>query len=196
MFSTILTAILALSTLSGIAPAAEPAVWFAPDGRPAAAVVTELDAAKTSIDLAAFSLTHPAIIDALARAAARNVKVRVITDPRNEAAAVAPLLRPLRYGVQHRTDAAHKLFHHKYLLIDSATLMVGSFNFTISADRRNAENIIRLSDPALIRRFAHDFADHWNHVRPFEPKRTSRPDAPAPAAALPPPKPAHAHRSH
>jgi len=59
----------------------------APQQRPASpllgAVLADLDAARTSVDLAAFDFDIPAITDALLRAAARGVVVRLVVDNEN-----------------------------------------------------------------------------------------------------------------
>lgn len=43
----------------------------------------------------------------------------------------------------------YSIMHDTFAVIDGETLETGSFNFTSAAERKNAENVIVLHDPAV-----------------------------------------------
>ena len=49
------------------------------------------------------------------------------------------------------------LMHHKFCLIDDRLLITGSYNWTLSAEHRNIENIILTTDLKLIHAFEEEF---------------------------------------
>jgi phosphatidylserine/phosphatidylglycerophosphate/cardiolipin synthase-like enzyme len=49
-------------------------------------------------------------------------------------------------GIQPLIDAQHALAHAKVMVIDSATIITGSFNFTKKAEASNAENLLVIKD--------------------------------------------------
>ena len=80
-------------------------------------------------------------------------------------------------------DAQHPIAHNKVMVIDSRTLITGSFNFTNEAENANGENLLILKGhPELIVAYRKNFADHKAHCR------TPVLQAPAPATA---PHPQH-----
>jgi phosphatidylserine/phosphatidylglycerophosphate/cardiolipin synthase-like enzyme len=47
--------------------------------------------------------------------------------------------------------------HHKVLIIDQETVVLGSYNYTKSAETRNDENILIFHDPQLAAQFLEQF---------------------------------------
>jgi lipopolysaccharide export system ATP-binding protein len=54
-------------------------------------------------------------------------------------------------------------FHHKYCVIDGATLLTGSYNWTVSADEVNHENLLRIRHKGLARRYTAEFDKVWKN---------------------------------
>ena len=68
-------------------------------------------------------------------------------------------------GISIFIDAAHAIAHNKVMLIDGATLVTGSFNFTKAAQKGNAENLlVRQGDTGLLRRYRENFETHGAHA--------------------------------
>jgi phosphatidylserine/phosphatidylglycerophosphate/cardiolipin synthase-like enzyme len=40
-------------------------------------------------------------------------------------------------------DSKHTIAHNKIMIIDKATVITGSFNFTKAAEEKNAENLLK-----------------------------------------------------
>ena len=82
------------------------------------------------------------IAKALVSALKRGVKVEVIWDrrQRKETYGIADFLA--NSGIPSRIDSAHPYAHNKVMVIDEETFITGSFNFTKSAEDKNAENLL------------------------------------------------------
>jgi phosphatidylserine/phosphatidylglycerophosphate/cardiolipin synthase-like enzyme len=61
-------------------------------------------------------------------------------------------------GLDVLQDGNPYLMHHKVFIIDSKTVIVGSFNFSQNAETANDENLLILDEPALAGQFAAEFA--------------------------------------
>ena len=49
-------------------------------------------------------------------------------------------------AIQPLIDDKHAIAHSKVMVIDSATIITGSFNFTKAAEEKNAENLLMITD--------------------------------------------------
>ena len=49
------------------------------------------------------------------------------------------------------------------MIIDGATILTGSFNFTKAAEEGNAENLLVIQDPALAARYTKNWQTHAEH---------------------------------
>jgi phosphatidylserine/phosphatidylglycerophosphate/cardiolipin synthase-like enzyme len=111
----------------------------------------------------AYVFTDRRIANALLGALGRRVKVELIGDAAQHANGGLPHLRALeRAGARIYLDEANAAAHNKVVIVDgatpSATVITGSFNFTLSAQSRNAENVVVLSgSPAVTGRFVENF---------------------------------------
>jgi phosphatidylserine/phosphatidylglycerophosphate/cardiolipin synthase-like enzyme len=47
--------------------------------------------------------------------------------------------------------------HHKIIILDDQTVITGSFNFTVSADKYNDDNVIILRDHTLAMQYEQEF---------------------------------------
>ena len=136
-----------LSLMVGTLHAAEPfspariAVYFSPNGGATEAVVRELNAAQTQVLMQAYSFTSAPIAKALVEAHKRGVKILAVLDKSNETAKYSAATFLYNFGLQPLLDAEHAIAHSKVLVIDSTTIITGSFNFTKAAEEKNAENM-------------------------------------------------------
>lgn len=98
--------------------------------------------ARESLYVAAYQLTSADVVKALIAAKQRGVKVSVVLDRTqasgdSQAALVAA-------GVGCRIDKKFRIMHHKFVVVDGKHVETGSFNFSASADKVNAENALYL----------------------------------------------------
>lgn len=61
-------------------------------------------------------------------------------------------------GVAVRLNNRYAIMHNKYMVVDGHNVKTGSFNYTSSAAKRNAENVILLKNaPATAKAYQQDF---------------------------------------
>ena len=54
------------------------------------------------------------------------------------------------------------LMHNKFVVIDDHVVLTGSFNWTISADKKNAENLLSITDKDIAQKYAKQFKHLWS----------------------------------
>jgi phosphatidylserine/phosphatidylglycerophosphate/cardiolipin synthase-like enzyme len=152
------------------ATAADIQVYFSPDGGCTAAVVDNLNKATNTVLVQAYSFTSARIAKALVEAEKRGVKIQVILDKsqRREKYTEADFL--LHAGVPTWIDAKHAIAHNKVIVIDSHTVLTGSFNFTKAAEENNAENLLVIDDAALAKKYSDNWQKHLAHSEKYEGK--------------------------
>lgn len=137
--------------------------YFSPKGGCTDAAVKAIDQATLTLLVQAYSFTSQPIEDALVRACKRGVKVRVILD-RSQYEAKSAAAMPLHSaGIEVRMDNKHQIAHNKVMVIDGATVITGSFNFTRQAEIGNAENMLVISSPELAALYAANWQVHYDH---------------------------------
>ncbi len=115
-----------------------------------------------SIRVQAYGFTSAPIAGALVEAHRRGVDVQAILDRSNETANYSSADFLAHAGVPVFIDSAHPISHNKLIMIDSAIVITGSFNFTKSAER-NAENIAVIRDAAIAAKYLANWQLHQLH---------------------------------
>jgi len=144
-------------------------------------IAKAIDQSTKTVDIAIYSFSDAKISDALARAAARGVKVRfVYNDASTDSRAVNPATSTSgkleANGVNVRF--INPIMHHKFMIVDgprdeasrakTAHLVTGSANWSSSAARTFDENtIIFHNQEELVLRFQREFDNMWAHSRDF-----------------------------
>ena len=138
-------------------------VCFSPRGGCTDLVVRTLAQARSAVHIQAYSFTSQPIAQALVDAHRRGVTVEAILDKgqRTEDNTRAGLL--IQAGVPVLIDSAHAIAHNKVMILDGETVITGSFNFTKSAEERNAENLLVIHDRALAERYEQNWQKHKAH---------------------------------
>ena len=138
-------------------------VYFTPPAGAASAIVQAIDRSEREVLVQAYGFTHNAIAQALVRAHQRGVAVRVLLDKKSASSNryVIDLLNQAEVSV--RQDGKHSIAHNKVMVIDETVLITGSFNFTNSAETRNAENFLILKSTDLARQYKGEWQKHWAH---------------------------------
>lgn len=138
--------------------------FFSPHGGAQDAIIREIDGAKEWIRLQAYSYTSVPISEALLRANKRGVKIKAILDKSNQTATYTGATFLQNAGIAVLIDGKHAIAHSKIMLIDGATVITGSFNFTKAAEESNAENLLVLKNcPDLVNAYANSFRAHEAH---------------------------------
>jgi phosphatidylserine/phosphatidylglycerophosphate/cardiolipin synthase-like enzyme len=144
-------------------------VFFSPNGGATEAIVREIDAAKSEVLVQAYSFTSVPIAQALLNAKKRGVRIEAVLDKsqRSERYTAATFL--MNAGIAVVIDDRHAIAHNKIIIIDRASLITGSFNFSKNADQNNAENLLILKgNKPLIDKYLANYRMHWDHSVPYE----------------------------
>ena len=117
---------------------------------------------KKTLDIAIFSLTLDSITEAILEAFQRGIKVRVIADDECAKNKGSNIKLIASVGVPCKTDNAVYHMHHKFAVIDSSVVIMGSFNWTGQAVKYNQENIFFYEDKNIANQYATEFERLWN----------------------------------
>jgi phosphatidylserine/phosphatidylglycerophosphate/cardiolipin synthase-like enzyme len=139
---------------------------YSPKGGCTEAVVAELKKARKEILVQAYSFTSKEIAQELVNAKKRRVRVEILLDKSNELETYTELSFLHDHGLAPLIDAHHAIAHNKIIIIDSKTLVTGSFNFTKQAEHENAENLLIIKGhPDLLQQYCQNFAAHKAHCQ-------------------------------
>lgn len=143
---------------------------FSPSPQAIELVEKAINGAKHNVYVAAYSFTSPKVTKALIKAHLRDVDVRVVLDKSQSSHPRKALLDLYKTGVPIRINKKYAIMHNKYIIIDGKTVETGSFNFTISAERRNAENVIVIkNNPALAKKYTENWQKLWDEAKEYVP---------------------------
>ena len=147
---------------------AEPAeilgIYFTPPIGGASGIVKQIDASKKSIKVMAYGFTSINLAEALVRAKKRGVGVVLIQDEKSSQNNREALQKLLDAAIEVRSDGKHAIQHNKVMVIDQDVVITGSYNFTNSAETRNAENIMIVKSEYAARRYLDNWNNHWEHA--------------------------------
>lgn len=160
--------------LAGLAGCSSTRAYFSPESDLPSVFTSEVQAAQSTVHVAIYTFTLGTLRDALFDAAAmRGVQVQVCADA-GQTFTLSDQLDALRIL---RDDAGAEvatvdgfgggIMHHKFAVIDSHTVLTGSFNYTRSASEINDENLVVIADPALAAHYEGAFGDLWSRCEPL-----------------------------
>jgi phosphatidylserine/phosphatidylglycerophosphate/cardiolipin synthase-like enzyme len=181
--AAILLVVLSLLTALGHAAApftpAHVAVYFSPNGGATDAVARAVSAAQLQILVQTYSFTSAPIAKALVDAHQRGVTVLAVLDKSNQTEKYSAATFLVNAGIQTLIDDKHAIAHNKVMVIDSATVITGSFNFTKAAEEKNAENLLVIKDaPALVTAYEANIQTHAAHAHPYTRVASTAPPSP------------------
>ncbi|MBL0143795.1 MAG: phospholipase D family protein [Betaproteobacteria bacterium] len=139
-------------------------VAFGPEGAAAEGLILRsIASAGTSINVAAYAFSSPAIVDALKAARERGVDVRLVVDYKHNVGedrkgiGRKALDALVAAGAVARTNSSYRLHHDKYMIIDARHVQTGSYNYAVSANL-NSENVMVIRDDPVL---ARQYLAHW-----------------------------------
>jgi len=160
-----------LFTLTLPASALDFDLGFSPGGTALTTVVKAIGGAKQTVVVAAYQFTSVEVAQALGAAVARGLKVWAVLDEKGTREKYSQASWLAANGIAVRTEHRYAIFHHKFLVIDRDTVETGSFNYTSSADKRNAENVLVLRGvPDLAEAYLKEWVRLWDEATPWAPQ--------------------------
>lgn len=158
---------------AGTAPLAHVESAFTPGDDIAGLIVERIARARRTVQVQAYLFTDRRIANALLAARRRGLSVEIVGDGAQHAAGGLPHLKALRRaGARVYLDHASAAAHNKVVILDgalpAAAVITGSYNFTHSAQSRNAENVVVLSgNRAVTDRFVDNFEQRRRQASPW-----------------------------
>jgi phosphatidylserine/phosphatidylglycerophosphate/cardiolipin synthase-like enzyme len=142
-------------------------------------LIEKINAAQSSIHIAAFEFDLTPVADALIAAHQRGVDVRWVTDDENGLGADEDPDRGQfamlqAAGIQVIADTRSALMHNKFIIFDGQTAWTGSTNLTASGVFQQNNNTIVIHSPDVAAIYESEFEEMWNGQ--FGPKSPSTAD--------------------
>ena len=151
-------------------------VGFSPESSAQKLVLRTIDAATSSIRVAAYVFTSPDVTRALVAAKQRGVDVAMVADHRSnleEARSTAgrhALTLLAKAGIPTRTVKAYPIHHDKFMVVDGMAVETGSFNFTAAAKSNSENALVVWNDPALAETYLNHWQSRWDQGQAFKVK--------------------------
>jgi phosphatidylserine/phosphatidylglycerophosphate/cardiolipin synthase-like enzyme len=138
--------------------------YFAPEDHPARQILQVLDSARQSIYFLAFSFTRQDFAEKLLEKAGAGVTVQGVFETRQIAAGSDQAWALLTQGglaANVRQDGNRFTMHDKVFIVDEATVITGSYNFTRNAEESNDENVVILHSPEIAQAYFVEWQRIW-----------------------------------
>lgn len=123
--------------------------------------------AKQAILVQAYYFTSTDIADALIAAKKRGVNVKVILDKSQRSQKSSLLHYIMNAGIPVWIDTKPAIAHNKIMIIDEKEVITGSFNFTDAAQKRNAENLVFITDTQLAQEYINNWKNREKQSMPY-----------------------------
>ena len=131
--------------------------YFAPEDHVRREIIDEIEAANATIDFMAFSFTSSEIAKAMAARIQDGVVVRGLFDKSQAGSKYSQDEWLAQRGARIGLDTNKHNMHHKVIIIDTETVITGSYNFSQAAETRNDENVLIIHSPDVARKYRDEF---------------------------------------
>jgi len=142
-------------------------VYFSPEDHVQQQLLDLINLARSKIEFLGYSFTADPLADALIEKSKQGVVVRGVMD-----AVQAGSNRGTEYdhfrqeGLDVRLARTIGAMHHKVFIIDGVMVIVGSYNFTKSADENNDENLLVIHSPEIALEYQAEFERIYSTSKP------------------------------
>ena len=137
--------------------------------QPDVQLISVINSASSTLDIAIYSLTKDNIVQAIAAAEAKGVTVRIITDKsESETDSQSQALKSLKAdGIPIKINSHSGLMHMKVTIADNSTVTTGSYNYTNEATYENDEVLVIIHNTTVAQGFDTEFQNMWNDNQDF-----------------------------
>lgn len=146
---------------------------FSPEDNIQKTLVNTINNAQRNILVQAYLFTDERVGNALIAAHKRGVNVEILLDSEMALAGKNILTMHLfEAGIPIRLETQYENAHNKIMIFDhdtaKAVVVTGSYNFTYSAQKRNAENVVVIRNaPAIVARYVNNWRKHAEQAIPY-----------------------------
>ena len=133
--------------------------YFAPEDRVTERLLALIQEAEDSIRFMAFIFTDDELGEAVIAQHEAGLTVQGVFEERNAALAYSEFGRMYEAvpRMDVRLDGNTYLMHHKVIILDDETVILGSFNFSRSADEVNDENLLVIHEREVASQYRAEF---------------------------------------
>ncbi len=131
--------------------------YFAPDDQVAQEIIQEIECAGQSIDVMAFSFTSRDIAQAIGTRARQGVAVRALFEKQQAGSQYSQDEFLSGQGARVYLDNNDNNMHNKIVVVDEATVITGSYNFSNNAEKNNDENVLIIHSPEIAQKYTAEF---------------------------------------
>ncbi len=132
-------------------------IYFASENNVVDEIIAEINSAQRQVRFMVFSFTRDDMGDAMLAQAERGIDVEGVFETTGSETRFSEMTRLFCAGLDVRQDGNGGQLHHKVVIIDDATVITGSFNFSNNAVESNDENLLIIQDTDLARLFLLEF---------------------------------------
>jgi phosphatidylserine/phosphatidylglycerophosphate/cardiolipin synthase-like enzyme len=132
--------------------------YFSPDDGVEAHINDVLEGAQSSIYFLAFSFTSDQLGETVRAKANEGLKISGVMEEQQVKSNVGTEYDQFKQaGLDVLIDGNPGQMHHKVMIVDNEIVIVGSYNFTRSAEERNDENLIMIHNEQIAKFFLQEF---------------------------------------
>lgn len=142
-------------------------VYFSPGEECLNAINRELGKATQNIDICVFTISDNRISGKITECYKRGIKIRIITDDDKSFDRGSDIEYLVKQGINIRIDRTRHHMHHKFAVIDNATVLTGSYNWTRSAEQYNHENVLITDNKKIADKYCAEFEHLWSQMREY-----------------------------
>ena len=108
-----------------------------------------------------YAFTSKDIAQALVSASQRKVHIKIVLDIAQMKDHFSKSRYLLKQDLKVKFQMGPGLMHDKFAIIDDREVLTGSFNWTVTANKRNSENLLIINDSRLAHQYSNQFATLW-----------------------------------
>lgn len=131
--------------------------YFSPDDRFAYRMVELLNSIDDSARFMMYTFTADDYSEVLIKKASDGLEILGVMESSTIEVAGSDFKTMQLNGIDLKAIDDSGVMHHKTMILDSKTVIFGSYNFTASAEKKNDENILVINSPQLAELFLMEF---------------------------------------
>ena len=131
------------------------------------AILTEVESAASTLELAVHDITSPMMANALLKAKQRGVKVRIVADSKQAKAKTSQMTYLIHQGIMVKTLRGKErgVMNHRFAVLDGKKIITGSYDWTENSEKWNHENVVILADVEAVASYQKEFDRLWRQKR-------------------------------
>lgn len=132
-------------------------------------LIQEIGSAEKTLDVAIYSFTDKKVAKAIADDQERGVAVRMISDKEcsGTSSQKACLKIVKEAGIPVKINSHSGIMHLKVSIIDGLSVTTGSYNYTVSAQEKNDENLVVIANETVAGEYEEEFDRMWNDAKNY-----------------------------